>query len=244
MFTDATFDSLSTARYRRGWATLTSFGLQAILVTCLMMLPLYYTQVMPLVVPTSTQLMVPIGDPIPEPQPPHPAPTGGGGGQVSRHGTIFTAPINVPIGVHNPTGPEEPIAPEVGPIGPGPNVSHVGPFVPSGTGPGPAPFIPRKPDAPPTILKLSHISEGSLIYRIEPPYPIIAKTAGIQGTVELAAMIGRDGRIENLQVVSGHPLLVRAALDAVSKWRYRPYILNDEAVEVETRITVNFILAH
>lgn len=243
MFTDATFDSLPTERHRRGLATLTSFGLQAILVTCMMLLPLYYTQVMPLIVPTSMPLMVPIGEPRPEPQPPHPAQPGGGGGQGASHGTIFTAPIRVPNGVHPYVGRDEPTAPDIGPIRPGNDVAHVGPYVPGATGSGSGPYIPPRPE-PPQIIKLSHMSEGSLVYRVEPPYPIIAKTAGIHGPVELAAIIGRDGRIENLQVLSGHPLLVQAALDAVSKWRYRPYILNDQPIEVETRITVNFILAH
>ena len=239
MFTDATFDSLSTQSYRRGWATLTSFGLQAILVTCLMMLPLYYTQVMPLVSPPSIVLTVPHGNPQPTPPPQQQPPTGNPGGGGGYH-TAWTMPIQIPI--HTYTGPDAgPVTPpDIGPIGP---YTATGPYVPGATGPGPAPVMPRRPD-PPKPIKLSHMSEGSLIYRLEPPYPIIAKTAGIQGPVELAAMIGRDGRIENLQVVSGHPLLVRAALDAVSKWRYRPYILNDEAVEVETRITVNFILSH
>ncbi|HZC24479.1 MAG TPA: energy transducer TonB, partial [Candidatus Binatia bacterium] len=65
----------------------------------------------------------------------------------------------------------------------------------------------------------------------------------VQGAVVLAAMIDKDGTIENLRLMSGHPMLVPAAIAAVSQWRYRPYILNGEAIEVETQITVNFILA-
>jgi protein TonB len=84
--------------------------------------------------------------------------------------------------------------------------------------------------------------EGSLIRRVEPQYPVIAKNMGVQGTVVLAAVISREGTIEQLQVVRGHPLLVQAALRAVREWRYRPYILNDAPVEVDTQITVNFIL--
>ena len=59
----------------------------------------------------------------------------------------------------------------------------------------------------------------------------------------LRAVISREGTIENLQVVSGHPMLVRAAVDAVRQWRYRPYVLNGEPVEVETEVTVNFVLS-
>ena len=64
-----------------------------------------------------------------------------------------------------------------------------------------------------------------------------------QGEVVLAAVISKDGAIENLRVVRGHPLLVKAALTAVQQWRYRPYVLNGEPIEVETQVTVNFVLA-
>jgi periplasmic protein TonB len=70
----------------------------------------------------------------------------------------------------------------------------------------------------------------------------MARAARIQGPVVLAAIISKDGTIENLRLISGHPLLVHSAIDAVSQWRYKPYILNDEAIEVETQITVNFVL--
>jgi protein TonB len=75
---------------------------------------------------------------------------------------------------------------------------------------------------------------------VEPIYPRIATLTGIQGQVKLHAIIARDGTIQSLNAISGHPLLVHAALDAVGQWRYRPYVLNGEAVEVETFITVNF----
>lgn len=71
----------------------------------------------------------------------------------------------------------------------------------------------------------------------------MARAARIEGTVVLQAIISKQGTIENLKVVSGHPMLVQAAIDAVREWRYRPYILNNEPVEVETQITVNFSLA-
>jgi protein TonB len=85
--------------------------------------------------------------------------------------------------------------------------------------------------------------QGSLIRRVEPMYPPLARTARIQGPVILAAVISKAGAIENLRLISGHPMLVPAAIQAVSQWRYKPYILNDEAIEVETQITVNFVLA-
>jgi protein TonB len=85
--------------------------------------------------------------------------------------------------------------------------------------------------------------EGSLIHRVDPIYPSLARAARIQGTVILAAVIGRDGSVQHLQIMTGHPLLTAAAIDAVRQWRYRPYLLNGEAIEVDTQVTVNFILA-
>ncbi len=84
--------------------------------------------------------------------------------------------------------------------------------------------------------------EGYLVHRVQPEYPPLARSARIQGSVELSALISKQGTIENLQVRSGHPMLVSAAVNAVRQWRYRPYVLNGEPVEVETQITVNFIL--
>jgi protein TonB len=85
--------------------------------------------------------------------------------------------------------------------------------------------------------------EGNLIYRVQPQYPALARQARVQGIVVLRAMISREGKIENLQVISGHPLLVQSAMDAVRQWRYRPYFLNNEPVGVETQVTVNFTLS-
>jgi len=100
---------------------------------------------------------------------------------------------------------------------------------------------PRPPVAKPLLV--SHWAEGNLIYRVQPVYPPLAREARIQGTVELRAIVSKAGTIENLAVVSGHPMLVKSALQAVRQWRYRPYLLNSEPIEVETEITVNFVLS-
>ena len=84
---------------------------------------------------------------------------------------------------------------------------------------------------------------GNGAHKVQPTYPPLARTARVQGSVVLAAVIGKDGTIQNLHVLSGHPLLTQAALDAVRQWRYRPYILNGEPVEVDTQVTVNFTLS-
>ena len=86
------------------------------------------------------------------------------------------------------------------------------------------------------------MSEGDLVRKILPVYPPLARSARIQGQVVLQAVISKQGVIENLKLLSGHPMLVPAAIEAVRQWRYRPYVLNNEPVEVETQITVNFSL--
>ena len=89
----------------------------------------------------------------------------------------------------------------------------------------------------------SGVVEGLLLSHAVPTYPPIAKSVGIGGEVVLAAVISTEGRVENLRVVSGHPLLREGALEAVREWRYRPYLLNGKAVEVETTITIRFSLS-
>lgn len=84
------------------------------------------------------------------------------------------------------------------------------------------------------------VMAGLLVTKVQPVYPPLARNARIQGTVVLQAMIGKDGSVQNLRVISGHPMLAPAAVDAVKQWRYKPYYLNGEPVEVESVITVNF----
>jgi protein TonB len=87
------------------------------------------------------------------------------------------------------------------------------------------------------------VTKGLLIHREEPVYPTLARAARVQGEVVLSAVISPTGQIENLQLVSGHPMLVPAAMAAVKTWRYKPYLLNGQPVEVETSITVIFTLS-
>jgi TonB family protein len=84
--------------------------------------------------------------------------------------------------------------------------------------------------------------EAALIQKVQPQYPTVARLMHISGTVRLRAIIGKDGSVSQLEVLSGNPLLAQAAVAAVREWRYRPTRLNEEAVEIETYITVNFIL--
>jgi TonB family protein len=92
---------------------------------------------------------------------------------------------------------------------------------------------------PPQRIRVQS-NEQNLISKVDPAYPPLAKQARIQGTVRFSAIIGKDGRLENLQLVSGHPLLVGSAQEAVKQWVYKPTLLNGEPVEVVTQIDVNF----
>lgn len=87
------------------------------------------------------------------------------------------------------------------------------------------------------------IMESRLIHRVLPYYPPLAKQTRTSGVVELRAIIGKDGRVHSLEVISGPPLLIQAAMDAVRQWRYTPTLLNGEPVEVDTFVTVKFILS-
>jgi protein TonB len=104
-----------------------------------------------------------------------------------------------------------------------------------------APAAAPEVSAPePRPARISQVSPGVLIYKVNPQYPAAARAARVQGSVVMRALIGTDGTIQQLQVVSGNPLLVNAAMEAVKRWRYRPYLLDGKPVEVETNITVNF----
>ncbi len=108
---------------------------------------------------------------------------------------------------------------------------------------GSKPVLPAAPAPVIRTFRTSNMLEGSLIRRVQPAYPALARIARIQGPVVLFAVISKAGTIDNLRVVAGHPMLVPAAIEAVHQWRYRPYILNSEPIEVETQITVNFLLS-
>lgn len=109
---------------------------------------------------------------------------------------------------------------------------------------GPSPIAPPEVKSPAArvIRRSEGAQESQLITRVLPLYPQIARSARIAGTVELMVLVGRDGNVLAVQVLSGSPLLAGAAKQAVEKWRYRPAILNGQAVEVESRVTVNFVL--
>lgn len=110
--------------------------------------------------------------------------------------------------------------------------------IPSGEQGGPA-----EPDRPGVVRVSQGVMAGLLVSKVAPDYPADAKQARIQGTVVMRIIVDKEGNVANLQLISGHPILAPAAIDAVKQWKYRPYLLNGMPVEIETQVTVNFTLA-
>jgi periplasmic protein TonB len=243
MFADYISDSAWDNRPRRGLTTLASFAFQGIAVGVLLLLPLIYTEGIPQL-KFMTDLVAPSAPPAPQ-APASSRPTATNASNLAPDGRIYAIS-------HIPAVTQV-IADEVAP--PRTEDGIVGVF--SGTSDrwtanpvlnaiaqapvGIVPSFRPIPTAHPT--RVSRMMEGNLIHRVQPDYPGLARSARIQGEVVLAAVISKEGTIENLRVLKGHPMLVKAALAAVQQWRYRPYLLNGDPVEVETQVTVNFVLS-
>ena len=238
MFADSLLES---ARHRPSWrrslSLLTSVAIEALAVAVLVAIPIWHPDVIAAVTPHVIYEVPPRPSNPDVPPSVHPSHGGGGGG--ARYGNT-SSPISRP----------NPRALYVGPARSEPNydspvctscpIGPVGPTTGSNLFPtNGRPIMPLPPRAP---LKVSHYDPGSIIRQVTPEYPDIARRAGVQGEVVLQAIVTRAGTIERLTVVSGNPLLVPAARDAVRQWRFRPYMLNGQAVEIETMITVNFRL--
>ncbi len=241
MFADCLLITSGAQKARRGWTTLTSFGLQAVLMSLLLLIPILRTVGLPLARTVSTPITMSKAAPEPVERA-HVVSTVAP--QSNFQGIHLIAPGRIPTIVSR-------TADEVAPVPPGEVIGiqgigsddRTGPplAVPSGNNAVPFP-APPKPSVKP--LRISTMSEGMIVRKVQPVYPNMAKIAHVQGVVELDAVISKEGTIEKLQLISGHPMLAGAAIEAVRQWRYRPYVLNGEPIEVETRITVNFTLAN
>jgi len=220
---------------------------ESILVGMLTLVPLIYTQALP------KQLLI-TDVHIPPPPGPPPAPPAGPRPRPAPHRAVdvLTAPPIIPPLIARVVDPPEPPPGVSGPAGP------FVPGVPDGFGsgngliPGGAPWNTETLPPPPAshaahqeqmIRVGGKVIAAQALYQPPPPYPPLARMARIQGTVVLQAIIGKDGTVQDLKVLSGHPLLVRAAVDAVKTWRYQPTLLNGDPVDVLTEISVNFTLA-
>ena len=238
MFADPSYDTAWAPSSRRGWTTLVSFALQTLGVGVLLFLPLIYNEAIP-AIRLSTVLDAPLPPPGPAPAQPHPR---GARTQTNMGGVVIPIAFSEHAAIlHDARVAESVSLDDTSGVNGGTGIRGVpngvvGSFGIAAVMPPPAP----KPVARPP--RISRMMEGNLIHRVQPVYPMPAKLARIQGPVVLRAVISKDGAIENLAVASGHPMLVKAAIDAVSQWRYRPYMLNGDPYEVETHVTVNFVL--
>jgi protein TonB len=233
MFGDTLLESSSAPRKGKRWPMATAFTAEAIIGGLLVLVPLLSTGVIPMSAAPRPPIIL---HPAPiEPIKPVPA------ASDLSHGTANSEPRStavVSLGNNNPSIIWDHT---IRTIEGGPETTPTGTIdprnLPKGLGDGLG-TSNVKFAGPKRIT--SRLTEAQLVNRVEPVYPHIAAVTGIQGQVKLHAIIARDGRIQSLNAITGHPLLVRAAVEAVEQWRYRPYVLNGEAVEVETFITVNF----
>jgi periplasmic protein TonB len=243
LFSDSLLESGARERKRRSLATTISFAFQCVLVGFLLILPLMFTEALP----TQQLLTFLVAPPPPPPPPPPPAAMVKVVRQtdVLNNGQLRT-PTRIPQKVEMIREEEAPPLSNGGVVGgvpggiPGGQLGGVIGGIISSTATIAA--VPKL--EPPKRIRISQgVTRGMLIHKVEPAYPKIAVGARITGVVQLKAIIGKDGDIRELQVVSGHPMLVPAAIAAVKQWRYRPFLLNGEPVEVETFVTVTFQLA-
>ncbi len=243
------------AKTNKSWTVVVSFIGQCFLIGVAILIPLIYTDTLPRTQLTSFL----VAPPPPPPPPPPPA--------AAPVKVLKTIPRQVDAGrlMAPKVIPKEiamikeeelpPVSGGVGVVGgvpggvpgggPGGVIGGIISSVPQAAPPPPPPPVVKeapKPVAPQRIRVGGNVQQAKLLNQPRPVYPPLAKQARIQGTVRFNAIIGRDGTIQNLQVVSGHPLLVPSALEAVRQWRYQPTLLNGEPVEVVTQIDVNFTL--
>ncbi|MGA8144422.1 MAG: energy transducer TonB [Candidatus Acidiferrales bacterium] len=241
---DSDSDARSRSRRLRGKALVLSIVFEAALLAAIILWPLFSPGVL------ATQYIV-------TPTPPY---SGGGGAanhsHAMRHHSPASALLQVCRAVCAPViHPSAPLSNSEPPDidlnesesagnGGGPGNLGVGPGVPGGL--GDRTVVPEPPHAEEPQARPTRLSEGVmaalLVHRVDPSYPRVARAMHLSGVVHLHAIIGKDGAVRELAAVDGNPILANAAKAAVQNWRYRPTMLSGEAVEVETYITVNFVL--
>jgi protein TonB len=243
MFEDSLLESGGRLKTKRGRTTTFAIILEIGLVGLMVLMPLIFTEALP-----KQQLMTFLVAPPPPPPPPPPA-----AAPVKIVKQIQTdivngalrTPTKIPQKIQMIKEDEAPPAmASSGVVGgvpggiPGGQMGGVIGGIISST-----PMAVPKVATPQRVRISAGVTSGLLIRRVQPVYPPLARQARIQGQVLLRAQISKDGSIENLQLISGHPMLVQSALDAVKQWKYKPYLLNGEPVEVDTEVQVNFTLS-
>ena len=241
MFEEMVVSSPKGKKTNKSWTVIVSGIVQAAFLAVLILIPLIYTEALPKA-SLATLLVAP---PPPPPPPPPPAAT-----IVKVKPQVhlmdagkLVAPKVIPKEVKIiKEEAEQPDA--MGAMGgvpggvPGGQMGGVIGGVIGGVGGAPPPPKPTQQ----RIRQGGAVQAAMLVNRVQPQYPPLARQTRISGTVRLHAIISKDGSVQQLEVLSGHPLLVQAALDAVRQWKYRPTTLNGEPVEVDTTIDVIFSL--
>jgi protein TonB len=242
------YSAIKTEDWKRATFPI-AYIFEGLLVAATVLYPLIYTEALP-----KAQLMTFLA--APPPPPPPPPPPAAPAPRIIKRVTvedIMKAPTVIPKTIAKIKDEPEPIANAAGAVGvvggvpggmPGGQFGGVLGAVLGGSLSTAAPPPPPPKAATPKRIRVGgQVENARLIFQPKPEYPPLAKMARIQGTVRLEAIISRDGTIQDLKVVSGHPLLVKTALEAVQRWRYQPTLLNGDPVEVVTEIDVNFTLA-
>jgi periplasmic protein TonB len=242
MFEDSLIESGNKLKTKRLSTTVLSFLLQMALVGVLILIPLIYTDALPKSM-TMTFLVAP--PPPPPPPPPPSAPVK----VVKVQSEVINGQLRTPTKIPQKVQmiKEEEAPPDLGAGGvpggvpggiPGGSTGGVMGGILSST-----PVAVPKVATPQRVRVSTGVATGLLLRKVQPNYPPLAKAARIQGHVLLQAEISKDGTIQNLKLISGHPMLAPAAIEAVKQWRYKPYLLNGEPVAVETQVDVIFSLS-
>lgn len=234
MFEDSTFESNGKIRTRSRRWMLVTFALNGSVLLALILIPLINPEAIPRL--PNIILMEAPAPPAETPRPVH-VPPGAVMVQRSFDPTTITAPSRIPKIIDIPAIREVQMPPgDWDRMASNGNGSPDGPF----NGEHHVTVVEAKPKGP--IAVSSGVMQGMIVRQVVPSYPPIPRAAHIEGTVVLSATISKAGRIENLHVVSGSAMFAQAAIDAVSQWVYKPYLLNGQPVEVETTVNVVFKL--
>jgi len=230
MFEDSLIESGGKLKTKRGRTSFVAFLIEAVIVGVMILIPLIFTEALP----KGTTMFLLVAPPPPPPPPPPAAAV------VKIVKVIQTdivngelrTPTKIPQKVQMIKEDEAPppvmaTSGVVGGVPGGVPGGSMGGVMGSILNSGAAVAVPKI--ATPTRVRVSSgVVQGLLLSQVKPVYPPLARQARIQGTVLLQAQISKDGRIENLQLISGHPMLAPAAIEAVKQWRYKPYLLNGE----------------
>ncbi len=238
MFEDSLVESSGKLSGGNPWTAATSFAVQVLLSGTAILISLIYTEALP-----QRQLISMLEAPTRPAAAPASRAVISSGTQTSEYDhNVLQLPREIPKSIAIVRDEAPPPGNAFGIAGDVPG------GVPDGARGGVAEILtsasPNLPKAAVQKVRVSSgVAQGLLIREVRPEYPPLARQAWIQGVVILQAVIGKDGSVQNLRIISGHPMLVQAAMEAVKQWRYKPYYLSGEPVEVETQINVNFKLS-